>query len=112
MSEWERCRHWLLPAMVDVTEAEMIALIAESKATLWPGERSALVVQLQVPPPTAHIWIAGGDMDELMAMRVGLETWARGQGCEWISLEGRRGWNRMLSPHGWERHGEELRKRL
>lgn len=110
---WPRCRDWLTPAMVDTTEAEVVQLLASDHAQLWPGDGAAMVVQLLAGPPKgAHIWLAGGDMTGLLAMRPGLEAWARWQGCREISLNGRRGWQRVLAEHGYAPQGENLIKGL
>lgn len=111
-AEWAACRDWLVPVMVDTTEAEVIALLADNQAQLWRVEGAAMVVQLIQPPPTVHIWLAGGEMGALLSMRGGLEAWGRAQGCDWITINGRRGWKRVLAPFGYEPDGEELRKAL
>lgn len=109
---WAHCRDWLLPIMVDTTEAEVTAELDANRAQLWLGDGAAMVLQLLKPPPVAHIWLAGGDMDGLLSMRGGLEAWARTQGCEAVTINGRRGWARVLKPFGYEPDGEELRKAL
>lgn len=111
-SSWDRCRDWLLPIMVDTTEEEVLGLLAANQAQLWQGDASAMVLQLLRPPPTLHIWLAGGEMSDLLAMRGGMEAWGRSQGCEFVTINGRRGWARVLAPFGYEPDGEELRKSL
>ena len=98
--------------MVDTTEPEVLADLAANRAHLWLGDGAAMVLQLLRPPPVAHIWLAGGDLAGLMAMRGGLEAWARSQGCEAITINGRRGWQRVLGPFGYVPDGVELRKAL
>lgn len=90
----------------------MIGELEANRAQLWRADRAAMVVMLLTPPPTLHIWLAGGDMADLLNMRGGLEAWGRSQGCEWVTINGRKGWNRVLSPFGYEPDGEELRKAL
>jgi hypothetical protein len=98
--------------MVDTTEEEVFADLIANRAQLWRGERSAMVLQLIAPPPVLHIWLAGGDLDDLLAMRAGLEAWGRTQGCEAVTINGRNGWRRVLARFGYEPDGEELRKAL
>jgi hypothetical protein len=98
--------------MVDTTEEEVLGLLASNQAQLWRSDHSVMVLQLLRPPPTCHIWLAAGEMDDLIAMRVGVEAWARSQGCEFVTINGRRGWARVLAPFGYEPDGEELRKSL
>jgi hypothetical protein len=111
-AEWQRCRDWLVPVMVDTTEAEVLALLAANQAQLWAAERAAMVLQLLKPPPTLHIWLAGGEMTDLLDMRGGMEAWARSQGCEFVTINGRRGWARVLKPYGYVPDAEEVRKAL
>lgn len=98
--------------MVDATEAEVLALLASNRAQLWQSDNSAMVLQLLRPPPTLHIWLAGGEMSDLLGMRGGMEAWARSQGCEFVTINGRRGWARVLAPFGYLPDGDELRKAL
>lgn len=97
--------------MVDTTEAEVVADLEANRATLWPGDSAAMVTQL-IAPSSCHIWLAGGLMADLLAMRAGLEAWARAQGCAELTINGRRGWARVLAPFGFAPDGEELRKVL
>jgi hypothetical protein len=109
---WAQCRDWLVPIMVDTTEAEVLADLEANRAQLWMGDGAAMVLQLLTPPPTLHIWLAGGELGGLLDMRGGMEAWARSQGCEAVTINGRRGWDRVLKPYGYEPDGEELRKAL
>lgn len=111
---WLRCRRWLVRALEDATEAELLAELAAGRAQLWPGERAAMVTTLQIGPEgrSCHVWLGGGDLAELIAMAPGLEAWARQQGCDFASVNGRKGWARALKRRGFAPVGEELRKRL
>lgn len=111
-SDWLKARDWLVPVMIDTTEPEVIAELDANRAQLWLGDGAAAVVQLVTPPPAVHVWLAGGCMDGILAMRGGLEAWGRSQGCQYITINGRRGWARVLAPFGYEPDGEELRKPL
>ncbi len=99
--------------MKDTTEAEVLAEIWANRAQLWPGERSAMVTQLlSLPEPTMHVWLAGGSLRDLLALRAGVEAWGRNHGAQFVTINGRPGWARVLSPFGFVRDGEELRKVL
>ena len=50
--------------------------------------------------------------DQVLALRPGLEAWARGAGCARITLDGRKGWARVLAPFGYRRAGHEIERRL
>jgi hypothetical protein len=117
--EFERCWPWLAPALArggdrNLTKDELWALIARGEAMLWPGEAGALVTQCIATPEGRflHCWLGGGTVGALLALRPGVEAWGRAMGCEWTSIDGRRGWDRVFRPLGFFRVGRELRKRL
>lgn len=112
-AEWRRCRRWLVPALEDATEAQIEAEIAAGRVQLWRGERSAMLTQLvQGAEPYVLVWLGGGDLEELMAMRPGVEAWARAQGACAARINGRRGWRRALRSAGFASCDGELRKAL
>lgn len=105
---------WLRPALVDASEAELLEDLESGRAQLWPGETAAVVTQCLIDEAgrTLHVWLAGGDMDGVLALRPGIEAWGRAQGCRCMTIDGRRGWNRVLRRHGYELQGAELKRTL
>jgi hypothetical protein len=93
---------------------ELRARIARGRAQLWLGERSAVVTELVRAPGGDEIncWLAGGDGREIVAMAPRLEAFGRARGCRWATLSGRIGWLRLLKPHGYALHENEIRKGL
>lgn len=63
---------------------------------LWPGERSFVLTQIIVyPRKTAlNIFLAGGDLSEIMPRKQQMEDWARSQGCTLMHAVGRKGWDK------------------
>ena len=88
--------------MEDTTEPDVLLNLRNGHAQLWPGERSAFVTQCVLDPKRMHVWLAGGDMQELLSMIPGMAAWGRSMGCEWASVNGRRGWARILKRFGFE----------
>ena len=112
-AEWRRCRRWLIPALEDATEAEIMEELAAGRVQLWRGERSAMLTQLvQGPEPYILVWLGGGDLDELIALAPGVEAWARAHGAHAARINGRRGWRRALRSAGFAPCDGELRKAL
>ena len=101
-SEWERCRFWIEqaikadPAGMPIEQVE--TEIAEGRADLWPGLKSAAVCGLQTPLGLReyHIWLAGGDLSELREMEKSATIHAIKLGCERVVIHGRKGWLRAL----------------
>jgi len=112
MEQWVRVRKWILPALTDADEAEVIGELIAGRATLWPGERCAFVTQLLTDPPRMHVWLAGGDGREMSAMIPGMAAWGRAQGAQFATVNGRKGWKRKLNEHGFVPHEGELWKAL
>jgi hypothetical protein len=49
-----------------------------------------------------HLFLAGGDLDELKGMVPMWQSWARFNNCSKVTLAGRRGWERALKDQGWK----------
>lgn len=110
---WARCRNWLLPAMVEDTEEHVLAELSTNRAQLWPGRQSAMVTQLvKQNELRLHVWLAGGDLADLLSMTPGVEAWGRQQGCTFATINGRKGWARLLRSAGFFDVDGELRKTL
>jgi len=78
--------------------------IIEGRMQLWPGTRSAAVTEVVKydKKTVLHIFLAGGDMDELIDMIDSAAEWGRTQGCTSLTMAGRKGWERVLSSHGFK----------
>ncbi len=80
-------------------------LIAEGKAQFFPGKDSVIVTEVIEYPQTKnlHMFLAGGNLEELEEMLPAVIEWGREQGCNRASLSGRRGWERsFLRDQGWK----------
>jgi hypothetical protein len=78
--------------------------ILSGKMQLWSGPNCAAVTEVIEYPrkKVLHIFLAGGDMAGLLDMMDSAEAWGRTQGCTSLTLSGRRGWSRVLDPHGFK----------
>jgi hypothetical protein len=117
--ELERCWPWLAAAAArgreaGLSKAELLRLLLRGEAMLWPGEAGALVTQCIATPEGrfVHCWLGGGGLRTLLDLRPGVEAWGRVMGCDYASIEGRKGWDRVFRPFGYGRAGADLRKRL
>jgi hypothetical protein len=105
--EWKRCRHWIEDAiaLISTHTIEDIEIgLVQCKYVFWPASKSAAITEIQVFPRAKHmhIFLAGGDLDELRSMVPMWQSWARFNGCGKVTLCGRRGWERALKRQGWE----------
>jgi len=105
---WTRCRPYVEAALTHAGgthDVEDVAqLVAEGRAHFWPGRRCAVVTEFYDYPrlKACNLWLLGGDLEELLAIRPKIEAWAMAQGCVRILGGGpRRAWARILAPLGY-----------
>lgn len=116
-AEVVRCRPWL-EAAVEHSPGESLGAVVEEilsgRAQLWGGRRSCLVTQLTQTPEgrIVHGWLCGGDRQEVLGALPMVESWARQQGAEIATVNGRKGWARALKPQGYTMLNGLLRKVL
>jgi hypothetical protein len=108
VAAWARCRSWVEAALHDVrTHAieDIEAGIASGAYQFWPGAKSAAITEIHSFPRARylHIFLAGGDMEELIAMIPSWKSLAAHLGCSDLTLYGRPGWERALKSHGWQK---------
>lgn len=102
----DRCRPWLQAALDRSNGThewqDVLALLEAGKAQFWPGNEAAMVTEILRHPRKSvmHIWLAGGDMAELLRMVPDVEIFGKMNGCEAIALDGRTGWQRVLKDWG------------
>lgn len=78
-------------------------MVANREAQLWLGENSAAVTEIiQFPRAKAlHLWLCGGDLKEITEMMLPkAEAFAKAEGCTKLTTGGRKGWDRVMSKHG------------
>lgn len=107
MTEWDRCRPWIeaaLPYTDDTHTIEDVeAALGRNEMALFPLQRSAFVCEVINYPrlKDLHIFLAGGDLEELKSAEPLLHKAATALGCSRISIAGRLGWARAVG--GWNR---------
>lgn len=80
----------------------------------WPMEKSCLVTEVINYPrlKTLHIFLAGGDLEEIKSINNTLEFLCQEIGADYISLSGRRGWIKALADIGYELSHVTLAKKV
>lgn len=116
--EFVRCSEYIKNALKYAKGAHTLEDIWEGVVKgdfhFWPGEKSAVITELQVYPQrlVMHIFLAGGDLDELLEMEKSIEAFARHIHCNSVSISGRRGWLRIFKRDGWEEICTTITKEL
>lgn len=88
--------------------------IVDGTFQFWPGDKSAIITEVQIYPQkkTMHIFLAGGDLNELLEMEKSVRAYAKTIGCNSMSISGRRGWVRIFERDGWKEVCTTIAKEL
>ena len=103
--EFERCADYIQAALVYAghshTLQDVWQAITNNRAAFFPLEKSAIVVEIVDYPQraTCRIWLAGGEMEELIEAEKDICIWARERGCDSMEIIGRKGWERQLKDY-------------
>ena len=114
MNHFNRCWPWLEASLIEGTtlrrpdgspwlpyeKEHLWQRLCSGRATFWPGDNCAIVTELRKTPTgikTQYNWLAGGDLDEIVAMTAKIEQLSRENGCHRMHGGGRRGWLRAFS---------------
>jgi hypothetical protein len=107
-TEYPRVRGWLIEALAHSTNGDergVLDGISDRSYVLWTGENSAAITQNMQwdNRPVCILYLVAGDLSEILGegQKV-ISTWAKASGCEAFVLFGRKGWERVLAPHGFE----------
>lgn len=77
---------------------EALRRVAAGEAHLWTMPNGAAVSEIN---RSFHTWLAGGERSELLALHPHAEAWARQNGCDRMTILGRKGWERVMAPLGY-----------
>ena len=106
-AELLRCRPWIEDALAysggTHTFEDVVAGITESRMQFWPAPRGCAVTEIVVYPKkrVLHVFLAGGEMDQILDMIDSAVEWSKTQGCASMTIAGRHGWQRVLAEHGY-----------
>jgi hypothetical protein len=83
---------------------DLCIMVMQGRVRLWSLENSFIVTELVVYPQEKHmhVWLAGGDLDEIKAMQGVVLEVAKLEGCSKMTLSGRRGWIKAIADIGWK----------
>ncbi len=102
-----RCRQWIEDALAysggTHDFGDVVAGITSGRMQFWPAERGCAVTEIVVYPQkrVLHVFLAGGEMDQIIDMIDSAVEWSKQQGCTGMTIAGRHGWQRVLAKHGY-----------
>jgi len=105
LAEWERCTPYIEAALDYANNSHNIGDVRRAieigNAQFFPLENSAIVTEIVDYPKKSvcRIWLAGGDLDELIHAEKHIARWAKQIGCHGMEIIGRKGWQRKLSDY-------------
>lgn len=83
---------------------------------VWGDESACLLTEIKPFPTGAfevHVMIAAGDMDTLVNKTIReVEAWASRHGALFVTIASRKGWEKIMGPHGYAHWQTELRKEV
>lgn len=94
------------------TIAGMQLMLREGRCELWVGEKSAALIELDYNNMLFQIWLAGGDMNELMDALPDVEASARARNFIRVMIYGRKGWEKVLDKIDYQHRWTVLEKSL
>lgn len=76
--------------------------ILEGRMQIWPAPKSCAVTEIiqYDRKKVLHVFLAGGDLEEIAKGIDSVAEWGRTQGCTGLTMSGRKGWERVLGKHG------------
>lgn len=107
-TEMNRCRPWIDAALEysggTHDFGDVLNSVMAGHMQLWPAPKGCMVTEIVVYPKkkVLHIFLAGGELDQILDMEGSIINWGKRQGCESLSLAGRKGWTKVLADRGWQ----------
>ena len=108
VDELIRCKPWLEAALElsggTHTLDDVVQAIIKGEMQFWPAPKGCAVTEIVNYPrkKVLHIFLAGGEMEQIIDMDDSAVEFAKMNGCTGMSIAGRRGWKRVLKDKGYE----------
>ena len=85
------------------TYDDIVQMVLQGRLFFKALDKSYLLIEIINYPRSNHlnVFLAGGDLEEILNTQKDLEDMARSHECSHITLSGRKGWLKPLSKQGW-----------
>tara|TARA_B100000287_G_C20654348_1_gene788023 strand:+ start:1487 stop:1870 length:384 start_codon:yes stop_codon:yes gene_type:complete len=102
--EFLRCLEFLKPAIeIHKTHSiiDIFGMLVNGTAFLVALKNSAGVLEIVEYPKykSCRIWLAGGNMEEMINIYPEIQKWAKYRQCKKIEIIGRKGWEKVFKDH-------------
>lgn len=83
---------------------DIVSMVLQGRLRVFEYEQSIALTEILEYPQQKHyhVFIAGGNLKELMSHHEDLIVAAKEAGCVKLTISGRKGWLRVLEPLGWK----------
>jgi len=105
----------LLACKVDIEKAleyankshsfdDIVDMVVTGAVHYYALENSFVIMEVHNFPNHSnyHTFLAGGDMTEILDVNDWMLDNARALGCKYVTVTGRKGWERQLKKYGWD----------
>jgi hypothetical protein len=116
--ELNRCRTWIEAALAlsggTHVWDDIVSGIYSGKMQFWPAQNACAITEIITYPrnKVLHIFLAGGEMEQIVDMDESATEFAKAQGCCAITIAGRKGWKKILEEKGYTERFTTLAKEL
>lgn len=103
--DWDRCKRYIEDALEYAGGSHSIDdvrdFVLAGKAQFHPLPISCIITEIVDYPQKSmcRIWLAGGNLEELMQAEKSIAHWAKSIGCDGMEIVGRKGWSRQLKDY-------------
>jgi len=86
---------------------DVVDALNKGRMQAFWSDNAAVITQIVQHPrkKELNVFLAFGDLDEVMAMQPEVSEFGRQHGCDFMVMSGRLGWQKVLPNHGWMRVG-------
>ena len=104
----DHCRPWIEDALEysggTHTFDDVAERILDGRLQLWPAERGCAVTEIVIytKKKVLHVFLAGGEMDQIVDMIDSAVAWGKTQGCTSMTIAWLHGWKRVLGKYGYK----------
>ena len=86
------------------TPQDVAEMVLRGDAQLWVEGDGLIITEVEEYPngPVLNIWLAAGDMDDVLSLLPQVYGFGRWRECKTVTTLGRKGWKRVLAEDGWE----------
>lgn len=93
---------------------DVVIRLMRGELDIFEFDNSLIITEVYDAPQhrTFHLYIGCGDLDEILSKEDLMMNEARLRGCKFISIAGRRGWEKPLREMGWKHSLSILRKEI